>query len=106
MSFYDRKEVRDILAYLKLLAAPGDEVSLRRIINTPARGIGQKAVGALVDEAVAHGKPLWDILADAAPTAGAVSLRRSKRSTSFSARSTEFRKRLTQRIARRRRVGV
>jgi DNA helicase-2/ATP-dependent DNA helicase PcrA len=66
MSFYDRAEVRDILAYLKLLASPSDEVSLRRIINTPARGIGRQAVGALLDAAVARKQPMWNIL----PTAG------------------------------------
>jgi DNA helicase II / ATP-dependent DNA helicase PcrA len=64
MSFYDRKEVRDLLAYLKLLVNPHDEVSLRRIINVPARGIGQGALKHLIDAAVAHGKPLWDVLGD------------------------------------------
>lgn len=62
MSFYDRKEIRDILAYLKLLANPSDEMSLRRIINVPARGISQATVKRLVDESVAHGRPLWEIL--------------------------------------------
>ncbi len=66
MSFYDRAEVRDILAYLKVLAVPSDEVSLRRIINTPARGIGRKAVAVLIDEAVAASKPMWDVLPGAA----------------------------------------
>jgi len=66
MSFYDRKEVRDVLAYLKLLVHVHDEVSLRRIINTPARGIGQAAVKALLEEAIACGKPLWDVLPRAA----------------------------------------
>jgi DNA helicase II / ATP-dependent DNA helicase PcrA len=44
MSFYDRREVRDILAYLKLIANPDDDLSLLRVLNTPRRGIGRKSV--------------------------------------------------------------
>ncbi len=65
MSFYDRKEVRDVLAYLKVLDRPEDEVSLLRIINTPPRGIGQAAVGQLMARAIAAKKPLWHLLAAA-----------------------------------------
>jgi DNA helicase-2/ATP-dependent DNA helicase PcrA len=61
MSFYDRKEVRDILSYLKLLVSPADEVALLRIINRPARGIGQATVTALVEQAVKVGKPVWEL---------------------------------------------
>ena len=69
-SFYDRKEIRDVLAYLKVLAQPSDEVSLLRIINTPPRGISQGAVTALTAEATRRGCPLWNVLAEAASIEG------------------------------------
>lgn len=64
MSFFDRKEVRDVLAYLKTIDSPQDEVSLLRIINTPARGLGPKAVAALLAHAVKHGQPVWRTLTE------------------------------------------
>ncbi|MEX2561243.1 MAG: 3'-5' exonuclease, partial [Pirellulales bacterium] len=63
MSFYDRKEVRDVLAYMRVLTQPRDEVSLLRILNTPPRGIGPKTVELLMAAAVSQSKPLWELLA-------------------------------------------
>ena len=66
MSFYDRKEVRDVLAYLKVIANPRDEVSILRVINTPPRGLGQASVKRLMEEAIGRGQPLWEVLHDTA----------------------------------------
>lgn len=66
MSFYDRREVRDVIAYLKLVANPDDEPSLLRIFNTPARGLGDAARKALVERAVDKGVPLWRVVDDPA----------------------------------------
>ncbi|MFO0924058.1 MAG: UvrD-helicase domain-containing protein [Pirellulales bacterium] len=63
-SFFDRKEVRDVLSYLRIIDAPQDEIALLRIINTPPRGLGAKSVETLMNSAVSSGKPLWDILQD------------------------------------------
>jgi DNA helicase-2/ATP-dependent DNA helicase PcrA len=65
MSFFDRKEIRDLLSYLKVIDNPHDEPALRRIINTPPRGIGDTAQKRLVDEATREGKFLWDVLPNA-----------------------------------------
>jgi DNA helicase-2/ATP-dependent DNA helicase PcrA len=64
-SFFDRREVRDLMAYLKVLAQPDDEVSLLRIINVPARGIGEASVEKLITRAVKAGQSLWDAVPDA-----------------------------------------
>ena len=61
-SFFDRKEVRDILAYLRTVVTNKDEISLLRIINTPARGIGQTTVTQIMEHAVSNHIPIIEFL--------------------------------------------
>ena len=61
-SFYQREEIKDLLCYLRLSVNLTDEESLRRIINKPARGIGDTTVGKLFLEARKAGKPVWEVL--------------------------------------------
>jgi DNA helicase-2/ATP-dependent DNA helicase PcrA len=63
-SFYDRREVRDVLAFLKWIDQPEDEVSLLRVINTPPRGLGPKTVELIMKTAVQQGKSAWAICSD------------------------------------------
>ncbi|HQR27646.1 MAG TPA: DNA helicase PcrA [Nocardioides sp.] len=60
--FYERREVRDILAYLRMLANPVDEISLRRILNTPRRGIGERAEACVAALAEREGLSFWEAL--------------------------------------------
>ncbi|MBR3018425.1 MAG: UvrD-helicase domain-containing protein [Clostridia bacterium] len=62
--FYDRKEVRDALAYLRVLVNPADDVSLVRIINTPKRSIGDATIATLQEYAKAEELPLYSVLSD------------------------------------------
>ncbi|MGA8027715.1 MAG: UvrD-helicase domain-containing protein [Bryobacteraceae bacterium] len=61
-SFYQRAEVKDLLAYLKVLLSPQDSVSLLRIINTPARGIGKGTIEQMEQYALERGMSLWNAL--------------------------------------------
>ncbi len=69
-AFYQRKEIKDAMAYLRVAANADDEVNLTRIINTPTRGIGDTTVKRLQAEAAAHGLSLWAMLAEAASVDG------------------------------------
>ena len=60
--FFDRKEVKDALAYLRVIANPLDEVNLLRILNYPKRGIGETSAHALIEASALQHKPIWDIL--------------------------------------------
>jgi DNA helicase-2/ATP-dependent DNA helicase PcrA len=64
LKFYDRKEIKDALSYLRVIANPADSVSLMRIINTPRRGIGKTTIDNLVNASQQLGVPLWEIVSD------------------------------------------
>ncbi len=68
--FYERKEVKDFLGYLRVLVNPEDEISLRRIINTPKRGIGDRALDVIDLHAATAGISFWRSLCDAKSAAG------------------------------------
>ncbi|MDR9388257.1 MAG: 3'-5' exonuclease [Balneolaceae bacterium] len=70
LSFYQRKEIKDVVAYLTLLVNPRDEQSLLRIINEPSRGIGAKTLQELLNQSRSTGVALWDVLAQVGTPTG------------------------------------
>ena len=62
VKFYDRKEIKDILAYLRLISNPHDDISLRRIINVPKRGVGSTSVDKIADFAAMQDTSMFDAL--------------------------------------------
>jgi DNA helicase-2/ATP-dependent DNA helicase PcrA len=65
IKFYERKEIKDILAYLRLVVNPHDDLSLQRVINVPKRGIGQATMDKIAQHAADHGISLFEALLEA-----------------------------------------
>ncbi len=64
-SFYDRSEIKDLLAYLRLVRNPNDSMALQRVINVPTRGIGKTSLETLERLALETGRSTWDVLGEA-----------------------------------------
>lgn len=64
MGFYQRKEIKDVLAYFRLVANPNDEEAFKRIINYPTRGIGGTTINKVIEAAKEHGISLWEVIQD------------------------------------------
>lgn len=64
LSFYQRKEIKDIIAYFRLVVNPDDEEAFKRIINYPARGIGETTVGKIISSATENGVSLWRVVCE------------------------------------------
>jgi DNA helicase-2/ATP-dependent DNA helicase PcrA len=96
-AFYDRKEIKDAIAYLRACANPRDEVSLHRIINFPARGIGDVTVRKIDAYAVSNGLPFIAACAQAS-TAGIISGKTAKAVDGFVAMIRDFARSLDERL--------
>lgn len=64
LSFYQRKEIKDVIAYFRLIVNPNDEEAFKRISNYPARGIGDTTVGKIIAAATGHNVSLWTVLCE------------------------------------------
>lgn len=64
LSFYQRKEIKDVVAYFRLAVNPNDEEAFKRVLNYPARGIGDTTLGKIIDAANKHVVSLWKVLSE------------------------------------------
>ncbi|NEO86662.1 MAG: DNA helicase PcrA [Spirulina sp. SIO3F2] len=94
LKFFDRKEIKDTLAYLRAVANPADTVSLLRVINTPRRGIGKTTVENLNTASQELGIPLWEIISDETSVA-TLAGRAAKRVTEFANLIKTYQERMT-----------
>ena len=74
-SFYERAEIKDLLSYLRLVQNPHDSMALKRVINTPARGIGKTTLETLERLALETGTSTWDAIGQRDPPAPAAAAR-------------------------------
>ncbi len=78
VKFYDRKEIKDVISYLRVIVNPKDSLNLKRIINVPARGLGDKAVSHLEYFSSDHDAPLYEALSHIDDLPGVTALARNK----------------------------
>ena len=90
LSFYQRKEIKDAVCYFRLSINPDDDEALRRVINYPARGIGDTTMKKLSDAASAHNVSIWQVLQDPIAKGVAVNAGTLKKLTSFRDMVREF----------------
>lgn len=86
-SFYDHKEIKDILAYIRLVINPKDDEAFKRVVNYPARGIGDTTVGCIAQLAASQGKSMWEsvdaLVAEAATLGDAMQKTIARKVTEF-----------------------
>ncbi len=93
ISFYQRKEIKDSLAYFRLAINPADDESLRRIINFPTRGIGKTSIDRLSQAAFSNGISLWSVIEDASNLVPSFNKGTLEKLRSFKVTLTNFRER-------------
>lgn len=64
LSFYQRKEIKDVISYFRMTVNPNDEEAFKRIINYPARGIGQTTVNKIIESAMTNGVSMWAVISN------------------------------------------
>jgi DNA helicase-2/ATP-dependent DNA helicase PcrA len=89
-SFYQRKEIKDVLAYIRLVVNPKDDEALRRIINYPARGIGEVTVGKIAATAAKHGISMWQVISTLTPEQMGLNAGAAKKLADFKAMIAEL----------------
>ncbi len=90
LSFYQRKEIKDVIAYFRLIVNPTDETALRRIINYPARGIGNVTVAKITSAAINHNLSMWEILSNSLEYNVDINAGTAKKLSSFRALIDDF----------------
>lgn len=96
LSFYQRKEIKDVLAYFRVILNPSDDESLKRIINYPLRGIGKSTVSKVEMLSQVSGKTMWEILNDPASLTKELNSGTIKKLASFVEMINYFRKKVTE----------
>lgn len=94
ISFYNRKEIKDMIAYFRVVVNPDDEEALKRIINYPARGIGETTLNKILVTAIEHGTGIWNLISDPDKYQLDISTSTKNRITGFALMIRNFRNQL------------